>query len=178
MSLYESKKWFDELKISKDQLRLAVISAGAAGDPVNIPWLIEMMKVDELARVSGEAFTMLTGIYLAYDDLEKDKPEGFEAGPTENPEDENVEMDMDEDLPGPNPELISKRWDSIKSQYKNGTRYLLGKPITKEWMQQVLRTGRQRQRAAAALELTTFTPGQPLFEVRAPGFVQRKILNV
>ena len=42
----------------------------------------------------------------------------------------------------------------------------------------VLRNGRQRQRAAAALELALQQPGQPLFEVRAPGFRQQQPLRV
>lgn len=40
--------------------------------------------------------------------------------------------------------------------------------------QHVLRHGYQRQRAAAAIELAMMKPGQPLFEVRAPGFCQQK----
>jgi hypothetical protein len=40
--------------------------------------------------------------------LEGKKPEGFEAGPTENPEDENVKMDPDDNLPWPDPALILK----------------------------------------------------------------------
>ena len=65
------------------------------GDPAIMPWLIQMMEVPELARVAGESFTMITGVDIAYEDLEGEWPEGFEAGPTENPEDENVEMDSD-----------------------------------------------------------------------------------
>ena len=42
--------------------------------------------------------------------------------------------------------------------------------MSPDWLQDVLRNGRQRQRAAAALELALQQPGQPLFEVRAPGF--------
>ena len=56
------------------------------------------MEVPELARVAGEAFTMITGVDIAYEDLEGEWPEDFEAGPTESPEDEDVEMDPDEDL--------------------------------------------------------------------------------
>jgi len=41
----------------------------------------------------------------------------------------------------------------------------------------VLRTGYQRQRIAAALELAIHQPGIPLFETRAPGFVQQKLLQ-
>jgi uncharacterized protein (TIGR02270 family) len=120
---------------------------------------------------------MITGIDLAYDDLEKNPPEGFEAGPTENPEDENVDMDPDEHLPWPDPALIQKWWTKHKSRFQKGTRYLLGKPMSIEWLRQVLRIGRQRQRAAAALELAMRQPGQPLFEVRAPGFRQQAILK-
>jgi hypothetical protein len=76
------------------------------GDPMSIPWLIQMMKAPELARVAGEALTMITGVDIAYEDLEGKWPEGFEAGPTENAEDEDVEMDPGEDLAWPEPELI------------------------------------------------------------------------
>ncbi|NUO82425.1 hypothetical protein HUU05_20310, partial [candidate division KSB1 bacterium] len=53
-----------------------------------------------------------------------------------------------------------------------------GLTITPERLQQVLRNGFQRQRAAAALELAMRQSGQPLFEVRAPGFRQKQILSV
>jgi uncharacterized protein (TIGR02270 family) len=148
------------------------------GDPAIMPWLIQMMEVPELARVAGESFTMITGVDIAYEDLEGEWPEGFEAGPTENPEDENVEMDSDEDLPWPEPELISEWWNKNKNNFRNGTRYLCGKPITEEQCQYVLRHGFQRQRAAAAIELAIMNPGQPLFEVRAPGFRQQKLLGL
>jgi hypothetical protein len=72
-----------------DTMRLAVIGVGVIGDPVSIPWLIEQMTISELARVAGEAFTMITGVDIAYEDLEDEWPEGFDAGPTEDPEDKN-----------------------------------------------------------------------------------------
>ena len=178
MSTSDSSEWLNELKNSDKLMRLAIVGVGAIGDPVNIPWLIEMMNIDEYARVAGESFTMITGIDLAYDDLEKDQPEVFEAGPPENPDDENVELDFDEDLPWPDPPLINKWWESNKSKFKNGTRYLIGQPIKTEWLGSVLRNGMQRQRSAAALELAFLNPGLPLFETRAPGFIQKRILNL
>jgi uncharacterized protein (TIGR02270 family) len=178
MDLAAAKAWQASLSKQKASLRLAIIAAGAIGDPDRVPWLIERMNLPALARVAGEAFTMITGIDLAYNDLEKHAPEGFEAGPTENPEDENVEMDPDENLPWPDPALIQKWWNNNQSQFQKSTHYLLGKPMTIEWLQQVLRIGRQRQRAAAALELAIRQPGQPLFEVRAPGFRQQAILGL
>ncbi len=173
-----ARKWMQRLAQDGTTLRLAVQGAGAVGDPADIPWLIEHMKVPELARVAGESFTTITGVDLAYDDLETDRPEGFESGPTEDPADENVELDADENLPWPDPELIQKWWQSNRHAFQPGARYLLGKPITVDWCKQVLRIGRQRQRAAAALEISMRQPGTPLFEVRAPGFRQKQLLGV
>ncbi len=178
LPLKAAQGWLKELSQNEEYLRQAIIGAGALGDPAMIPWLFEMMHVPEHARVAGEAFTMITGVDLAYEDLEGEWPEGFEAGPTENPEDEDVAMDPDEDLPWPAPELIQKWWASNKKNFQNGTRYLVGKPIATDWLQQVLRNGFQRQRAAAALELAMRQSTQPLFEVRAPGFRQQKRLAV
>jgi uncharacterized protein (TIGR02270 family) len=178
MDISTAHGWQKELAQSPDSVRLAVIGAGVIGDPVLITWLIEQMNIPELSRVAGEAFTMITGVDIAYQDLEGEWPEGFEARPTESPEDEDVEMDPDEDLPWPNPELILGWWSKNKSAFRNGIRYLLGQPISPENLQRVLRTGRQRQRAAAAIELAMIKPGQPLFEVRAPGFRQKQILGL
>ena len=115
---------------------------------------------------------------LAYEDLDGELPEGFEAGPTEEPEDEDVELDPDEDLPWPEPELVHKWWSENKNNFRNGTRYLCGKPISEQQCQHVLRYGYPRQRAAAAIVLVMMKPGQPLFEVRAPGFRQQKLLGL
>jgi hypothetical protein len=49
--------------------------------------------------------------------------------------------------------------------------------MTVEWLQQVLRDGYLRQRAAAALELAIRQPGTPLFNVKAPGFRQVELLG-
>jgi uncharacterized protein (TIGR02270 family) len=86
-------------------------------------------------------------------------------------------MDPDEHLPWLDPALIRKWWTKHNSRFQKGTRYLLGKPMSIEWLRQVLRSGRHRQRAAAALELAIRQPGQPLFEVRAPGFRQQAVLK-
>jgi uncharacterized protein (TIGR02270 family) len=177
MDLASAKAWQTWFSRRNDGLRMSIVAAGAIGDPEFVPWIIEQMKVEALARIAGEAFTMITGIDLAYDDLEKNAPEGFEAGPTENPEDEDVAMDPDDYLPWPDPALIQKWWTSNQSRFQKGVRYLLGKPMNIEWLKQVIRIGRQRQRAAAALELAIRQPGQPLFEVRAPGFRQQAIFK-
>jgi uncharacterized protein (TIGR02270 family) len=178
MNLRDAHSRQQALAKNPQTARLAVIAAGVIGDPILVLWLIGQMAAAPLARVAGEAFTMITGIDLAYDDLDTDKPEGFESGPTENPEDENIEMDPDERLPWPDAALITEWWEKHSNEFQPGVRHLLGKPITIDWMQQVLRIGRQRQRAAAALELAIMQPGVPLFEVRAPGFRQQEMLQI
>ena len=178
MQLSDAHEWLQKLSKSPSLRRLAVTGYGVIGDPVSIPWLMEIMAEPEFARVAGESFTMITGVDIAYEDLEGEWPESFEAGPSENPQDEDVDMDPDEDLPWPEPELISEWWNRNKGQFQSGSRYILGKFITPEHLQNVLKNGFQRQRAAAAIELAIMNPGQPLFEVRAPGFRQQQVLGI
>jgi uncharacterized protein (TIGR02270 family) len=156
--------------------RCSIRVAGAVGDPEAVPFLIEQMRVPPLARIAGEAFALLTGVDIAYNDLEGKKPEGFEAGPTENAADDNVELDPDDNLAWPDADLVAKWWQAHQTGFGKGKRYLLGKLLGPEALADALRNGRQRQRAAAALELALKKRGQPLFEVRAPGFRQQEAL--
>ena len=119
---------------------------------------------------------MITGVDLAYQDLEGEWPEGFHAGPTENPEDEDVAMDADEDLPWPNPQLVGRWWDENGPRFAAGERNLCGQPIAEANCREVLRSGYQRQRIGAALELALLRPDAPLFEWRAPAFRQKALL--
>jgi uncharacterized protein (TIGR02270 family) len=169
--------WRDKLSQNTNLLRKAILMSGVFGDPAIVPWLLEQMKMPKLARVAGEAFTMITGVDIAFEDLDSTKPEGFESGPSEDPNDENVEMDPDEHLPWPDPNLIEKWWAEHNGNFQRGTRYLLGNPISVVWCEHVLRAGRQRQRAAAALEIAIRQPGRALFNVAAPGFRQQHTLN-
>jgi uncharacterized protein (TIGR02270 family) len=177
MDLSSAQSWQKFLASDPKRIRPAILTAGVIGDPSLVPWLISLMERLPLARLAGESFTMITGVDLAYRDLERKPPEDFNAGPTEDPKDENVEMDPDDNLPWPEPSLVQKWWDKNRGQFQSGTRYLLGKPMAGDWLKTILRDGRQRQRAAAALELAIRQPGQPLFNVAAPGFRQQQVLG-
>ena len=170
--------WLDKLRKLPMKTRLAIAGFGASGDPAAIPWLLGQMQVPDLARPAGEAFCMITGVDLATENFESERPEDFESGPTENPEDEDVAMDPDEDLPWPNPQLIQEWWHKNKSNFKSGVRYLCGEPISEKQCKHVLRYGYQRQRAASAIELSMMKPGQPVFNVNAPGFRQQELLGL
>jgi uncharacterized protein (TIGR02270 family) len=173
-----AQDWLRGLAQDETTRRYALIGCGVTGDPVYIPTLISQMAVPEYARVAGEAFSMITGVDLAYEDLDTDQPEGFEAGPTEDPADENVDLDPDEDLPWPDPELIDRWWHEHAREYQSGVRYLCGRPISDENCRRVLREGYQRQRISAAYELALMNPDEPLFEWRAPGFRQQEWLGL
>jgi uncharacterized protein (TIGR02270 family) len=168
--------WQKGLAQQPNKARLTVVAVGVIGDPTNVPWLIEQMRIPVLARVAGEALSMITNVHISYDNLEGEKPEGFESGPTENPQDDNVTTDEDSFLAWPKAEAVQKWWNAKQKHFAMGTRYLAGKPINDQSLFEVLCQGRQRQRAAAALERAIRQKGSPLFEVRAPGFRQQKIL--
>jgi uncharacterized protein (TIGR02270 family) len=172
-----AQNWLKGLLQDQEQQRYVLMGTGITGDPVYIPTLIRQMAVPELARVAGEAFSLITGVDLAYQDLEGEWPDGFEAGPSENPEDEDVALDADEDLPWPDQALVQQWWDDNKARFRNGQRYLMGEPISAEQCSTVLHSGFQRQRSAAALELALMQPEIPLFETRAPGFRQQRLLG-
>jgi uncharacterized protein (TIGR02270 family) len=169
--------WQKHLAIVPETIRLAVIGAGIIGDPVLVPWLIAQMKTPALARVAGEAFTMITGVDIELEEMRGTGPEGFNAGPSDDPNDDNIAMDADLDLPWPNAESLTRWWERSNGYFPAGSRYILGKPVSGDHLRQILKTGLQRQRAAAALELAIMQPGQPLFNVRAPGFRQLEILG-
>jgi hypothetical protein len=52
----------------------------ALGDPGTVDWLISLMQQPDQARAAGEAFSKITGCDIAYEDLETDVPEDFQAG--------------------------------------------------------------------------------------------------
>jgi uncharacterized protein (TIGR02270 family) len=177
MSIENATNLLKGLAQYPERQRDLVAGAGMIGDPFYIPWLIKQMHTPELARLAGESFSFITGVDIAYEDLDANRPEGFESGPSEDPADSNVALDSDEDLPWPDPTKIQAWWSAKQQQFQIGQRYLLGAPIIEAQCRKVLREGFQRQRAAATLELALMKPDEVLFEVRAPGWRQQRLLQ-
>jgi len=174
----EARAWRLQLAGDPKTHRLAMFGAGAVGDPVAVPWLIELMKTDATARAAGESFTMITGADLAFLDLERKPPADFDAGPTEDPADPNVESDPDGVLPWPDERLVRSWWAANSGRFAQGQQFLFGRPVSDEaGLRLTLRDGFQRHRAAAALELALRKPGTPLFEARARADRQRAMLG-
>jgi uncharacterized protein (TIGR02270 family) len=162
-----AQRWLNMLASLPGSERIAIHGMGALGDSASIPRLLEWMKQPPLARVAVEAFTFITGAHLADLDLDGNRPEGFEAGPNEDALDENVSMDPDDGLPWPDVAKVSRWWSANQGRFPKGVRHLCGKPITMEWLQEVVLKERQRLRTAAALELLIRNPKQPMIETRS-----------
>ena len=157
--------------------REAVRAIGWLGDARLVPWLIERMEDAALARVAGEAFSTITGADLVALQLERPPPTDVQTGPNDDPDDENVALDDDENLPWPEPQRV-QRWWQAQSGACAAPRSFVGAAPTPEHLAQVLRTGTQRQRALAAQQLVLLQPGQAWFNVAAPTWRQRRLLGL
>lgn len=165
------------LAVDPANQRRLLRGVGIAGDPFYIPWLIAQMNDLKKARLAGESFSFITGLDLAYLDLDTKPPKNFESGPNDSPDDDNVAMDEDDGLPWPDPRKLQTWWDVNHQRFQPGVRYFMGEPITVEHCKKVLRDGFQRQRVAAAEYLCLLTPGTPLFPTSAPAWRQQRWLR-
>ena len=157
-------------------VRLLIRGIGVAGDPHYVPWLIQQMQDLKLARLAGESFSLITGLDLAYLDLERKPPEGVDFGPNDDPDDGNVAMDEDDSLPWPDVEKITAWWQANGQRFALGKRYFMDEPPSTAHCLDVLKNGFQRQRMAAAIYLCLLKPGTPLFNTAAPAWRQARLL--
>ena len=158
------------------QIRWLIQGSGIAGDPAYVPWLIGQMVKPETARLAGEAFTLITGADLDALQLWQQQPEDFESGPTDNPDDEKVEIDPDEGLLWPHQQKIERWWAADGHRFQKGERYFMGAPVARDRCINVVKNGGQRQRILAAHYLCLLEPGTPLFNTSAPAWRQQKLL--
>ncbi|CAN1600869.1 TIGR02270 family protein [Pseudomonas mediterranea] len=170
--------WIRQWVQNPRHLRIGIQALGLLGDPVCVPWLIQQMSEVPYARVAGEAFSLITGADLALLDLELQDLPDFDAGPNDNPEDPNVAMDPDENLPWPDPRSIETWWQANGGQLQVGTCYLLGLAHSERTFQQALVRGQQRQRIVAACGLARFRPNEVLFPTSAPTWRQKRLLGI
>ncbi|WP_420233537.1 TIGR02270 family protein [Pseudomonas sp. ABY48] len=158
--------------------RIGIQALGLLGDPVCVPWLIQQMSDLPYARVAGEAFSLITGADLALLDLELQALPDFDAGPNDNPQDTNVAMDPDENLPWPDPQSITAWWQAHGGDFQAGVGYVLGQMQSEGSFRHALAQGQQRQRIAAACGLARYRPNEVLFPTSAPAWRQKRMLGM
>jgi uncharacterized protein (TIGR02270 family) len=172
--------------VTADSQRLAVVAAGIIGDPRLANWLFDTMTSSPLARRAGAAFSLMTGRDLRRSDLDAEPLLVAAEAPAKgaNGGDHAViaasltapgltEDEDDDDLVWPDVARIRRWWDGSQSAFIPGVRYVAGEPIRPATMAQVIQSGNQPQRAAAALELSLANPDAPLLDVTAPAHRQR-----
>lgn len=156
--------------------RRVIAAFGLLGDVRFVPWLVERMEDDTLARIAGESFTLLTGADLAALDLERKPPEQVPGGPSDDPADDNVAMDPDDSLPWPDRARVAHWWQQHAGEMPVEQRSFMGRPVGNGPVAQVLREGTQRQRFVAARHACLLAPGTRLFPVCAPAWRQQRLL--
>lgn len=167
--------WVGSLLDSKPQIGL--VGAAALGDPAIMPRILELMGEPEHARAAGLCFASITGIDLAAEKLRGAPPADHSEPPSDDPADTDVAPHPDHRLPWPDVDKVRSTWKERAARFPTGTRHLLGKPLSPDWLVEVLREGHQRARAAAAIELFLAKKRRPLFEVRASARQQRAQLE-
>ena len=158
------------------RVRCLIEGSGVVGDPEYVPWLIKHMGEPKAARLAAESFSLITGVDLSASKLDATAPDNVKSTPTDDPDDTNVAMDPDEDLPWPDLQKVEAWWRANGDRFQKGVRYFMGHPLTRENCINVLKTGYQRQRILAAHYLCLLEPGTPLFNTSAPAWRQQRWL--
>ena len=159
-----ARKWITRLVDNKEQIRAAVKSTGVLGDPHAVNWLIKIMQDPSIARISAESFGLITGIDLEARGLILEDPSNIAMLPNEE---DDVSLNEDENLPWPDVDKLSKLWINEGVNFVSGQRYFMGQPISPESVRYRLNNAYQRQRHAAALELSLSDSVIPLQNTRA-----------
>lgn len=171
-----AQQFIKQLASDRSEVRYALIASGIQGDPVYLPALMRQFENEELARVAGEAFEMITGLNIFRESLEIIPEIPDQAAAEEVGDDDDEDLGEDLGLVVPDPAKMTPWYEKNKDRFLAGQRYLCGQPVSIESCRAILATGQQRQRQAAAIELVLAEPGRKLFETRAIGERQHRLL--
>lgn len=171
LPIEQSRLWIAELGKDSNQSRAVIKATGVLGDPHAVNWLISKMELTADSRLAAESFTNITGIDLEQNDLISGNPESLPLHPNDDPDDDDISLDEDENLPWPDAEKIKTIWINHDRNFIAGQRYFMGGNIEPELLKNKLQTAKQRQRHAAALELALIDSNAPLLNTRTKVFI-------
>jgi uncharacterized protein (TIGR02270 family) len=173
-----ARHWLKDLSRDPADQRRLLRAIGLVGDVHFVPWLIERMREPALSRLAGESFALVTGLDLAYLDLDGSAPEGVESSPNDDPESADVALDEDESLPWPDVGKIEGWWSRHGAGFAAGARVFMGGAVDAARCLDVLGKAGQRQRMAAARHLALQLPARAMFRVAAPAWRQERALRL
>lgn len=163
-----AREWIDILAKDSNNPRYVINAIAVLGDPQAIDWIITQMRVPALTRYAGEAFATITGIDLEQHQLVlQNIPELDDVLPNDGAQNEELNLGDDQNLPFPDTNKVAAVWQKYQQRFASGQRYFLGQIVgnnqqTVDNLQAIYRDGKQRHRAAAALELSLLNSSQYL----------------
>lgn len=135
---------------------------------------LEHMNDASLARVAGEAFSMITGLQIDGIFVGLEPPEQDPLPPLEE---EDLQASLipspDAELPLPDVDQVRFWWGKARKQFDSETRYLSGKPFSVQTLLETFLNAPMRRRAAWALELAIRSKGEFQIECRDWARAQR-----
>lgn len=143
--------WINALVKTPEQTAQTIIALSTLGDPHGVNWLLARMAEPMHAKIAGHAFSIMTGIDLLQEGLAGHR--SFNLDDDDNDDEETPTVDGYENLPIPQVEKVSQRWQQIRHQFNAGCRYFLGRPIASPILQHTILKGNQGQRLSACMEL-------------------------
>lgn len=165
LPIEQARHWISTLSNDPAQSRIVIQAVGVLGDPHAVNWLITQMKEKDTARLAAQSFTFITGIDLLDHALMAEDSEPIIESANDNTDKQSILQD-DNNLPWPDHTKISKLWMNKGSGFITGQRYFLGESLSEANLQNSLRDGGQRQRHAAALELSLTHNEMPMQNTR------------
>jgi uncharacterized protein (TIGR02270 family) len=166
LPIEHARAWVSTLANSGDQSRAVIQATGILGDPHAVNWLIGNMKHESLAKLAGEAFSVITGIDLEVQQLVDESKNEDMANNDDEMEVEVVALDEDENLPMPDYEKVKRFWMNYGRNFIAGQRYFLGKTVSAEYIKSRLHMVTQRQLKASAYEVALIDPAIPLLNYK------------
>jgi uncharacterized protein (TIGR02270 family) len=160
LSVDHARQWISEISGNPANNRTLVKSVALLGDPQAVSWLIQQMNNLIHARLAGLAFSLITGIDLVHEKLDKSVNVEFEDNPDNDIMDDAENEDSD--LPWPDQLKVREYWQRHGQSMTFGQRYYLGQSVSAGFLNQVLQNGNQLQRRYAALKLAILEPGSYL----------------
>jgi len=161
------------------QTRVTLHGIASAGDPRYVDWLLARMQDPTCARLAGHAFNVVTGADLSDRHLDTNPPADdspASEGALHADSAAAVE-DEDESLPWPCPAKTAAWWNENGDTFPPSVRHFMGQAVTRAHCLAVLRSGRQRSRAAAAEYLRLLSPSSSSFNVAAPAWRQERLIE-
>ncbi|WP_244137116.1 hypothetical protein [Burkholderia pyrrocinia] len=156
------------------EIRLYLIALGWLGRISAVPVLMEHLAEPQTARVAAASLSLITGADPVRDDWQG--PKMLLNGADELADNEIPDVDPDAHLPWPDAAAFAAWWHVHGPRFGGANSYFSGRPITPEWLGEVLISGPLAWRPLAAEHLQRLTRG-PRFPTRLSAPAQRALFQ-